>query len=577
MEDKIWIVKSSYKVLGPYTHKEVCELFKSKKISILDEVRSPETRWGSAREKIEFIDFIKQLKNQDQFSDATMTQSMAETKSMLTKTDQIPFRDDMTTTPYVPSMESNSNIQEASVVSETHRSTPVAPSAIKSFGSLNDAKVQQKIQKESHNFKLFSSPLIIAVVVGYMGLEVMRSGLENRQYEKNLNEALRLKNQKLYSKSMKFYEKATSFKIPDEEFQFKMSFLNLALKGGTTEQRRLYDLMINRPGLSSDIQHEAMLARALTYMYDGDLKRALTELEKLIVLDINYPEAKLNRAIASFFEKKYKQAYEQFLDLEKTQSFGTIVNYGKLLVSAELAKVNVNMIQQGDILSSVRVSNKKYLLRPMLLIQAYLSYLVGDQVQMDYFVKSFLSEPMEISKKFAHPLEVYWNFFDIKLLHSYCKEVVALGGSKSVYLALHAQCTYEVGEEQRAEDLLKDYLQRYPVEPNLKLTQAQFLMSRNENTRAEALLASIPESMDLKDLLKKELCLKSNDFSCLGKLISGGIEDLSKGPYHAYYLATYYLKNNNKTQAYEAAERSLEVEENFIPLLMIRNELEELK
>lgn len=568
MDDKIWLVKSSYKVLGPYTHEEVCEHLKSKKISILDEVRSPETRWISARERSEFIDFIKLLKNQENYSDATMTQTSTERHSQLTKTDQIPFKDELTPTPYLSSTQPNVNIQDIDVLSETNRSEVSSSSSLKSFGSMSDEKIQKKIQKDSLNFRWLLMIFMGVLVVGYAGFLVTKSSMEAREYSRNLNEALKLKDQKLYSQSLAIYDQVMNQKIPDNETQFKMSFLNLAIRGGSAELRRLFDVMINSPELGSVRIKEASLARALSYMYDGDFKRSIVELDKLLTLDLNFTEAKLNQAIASFYDGKFRNAYQTFQADESIPDYKIIRNYGKLLSSIELTKSGIPTYP------AIENSNSKYLSRSIMLLEAYSSYLKSDFKKMDEQVQLFLDQPMELSQKFAHPLEIFWKFFDPEILNKYCKELAGFGGEKTMYITLKSQCIFESENHQRAEEELTNGLLKFPEDQNLKLTQVQFLMSRKQNSNANVLLDSISRPSTLKNQLKKEICLRLNDTQCLGNIIGIPTVSFEKNTYDSYFLANYLLRSNKRTQAYEVTERALELENNFIPLLQLRSEME---
>lgn len=582
MEDKIWLVKSSYRIMGPYTHNEVCDLIKEKKISILDEVRTPDTRWGSAREKVEFLDFIKQFKNQDNYDDATMTQSIARTKSILTKTDHIPFREEMTPTPFLGTNSGggfdHSEIQDASVISEVNHAKDTNNYSNSSYGSLSDEKVKQKIQKESSNLKFILIGLIVFVVLGTIGFFAMRTSLETKEFDRNISEAIRLKEQRLYVESLNWFERASRIKNPDEQSLFKMSLVKLALKGSSTENRRLYDNIINSPGTNPEQMHDAMLARALTYMYDGDYKRSAFELDKLMAINLNDQEAKLNKAMVSFLDKKYLAAYDLFSFADFNKDFLTIAQFGRVVSAIELFKENpsANTHFVDEVLKK-ELSNKKYLRRSMLLVVAFSQYLKADFVKMNEAVQNYLSEPLELSRKFAHPINIYWNFFDGKILNSYCKELVGLGAngaSKTLYYALKNQCLFESGQEQQAEADLKDQLTMTPQDLYLKLTQVQFLLTRNQDSGAEVVLKSIDQNTNLKSILNMELCMRKNNINCLGGFVQEIQNQRSSSPYEDYYLAQYYLKTDNPRKSYEIAERSLEKENNFTPLLELRNTLE---
>ena len=49
LENK-WLIKSENRILGPYNFEQVIDLIRKKQISIIDEIRDPETRWLYVRE-----------------------------------------------------------------------------------------------------------------------------------------------------------------------------------------------------------------------------------------------------------------------------------------------------------------------------------------------------------------------------------------------------------------------------------------------------------------------------------------------------------------------------------------------
>lgn len=59
---KQWIVKSSGKVIGPFSQDEVSQLIRDRKVSIIDEVKDPNNRWKYIREHPIFLDIVRSMK-----------------------------------------------------------------------------------------------------------------------------------------------------------------------------------------------------------------------------------------------------------------------------------------------------------------------------------------------------------------------------------------------------------------------------------------------------------------------------------------------------------------------------------
>src|SRR4051812_41211170 len=95
---KVWLIRSSTRVLGPYSLDEVKDLLGSKHISIIDEIREPDGRWTYIRENEIFLDLIRNLRDeQDEDVENTVTSTVG--SHSFTKTDNVISLDEFTPTP----------------------------------------------------------------------------------------------------------------------------------------------------------------------------------------------------------------------------------------------------------------------------------------------------------------------------------------------------------------------------------------------------------------------------------------------------------------------------------------------
>ena len=92
--NKIWLIKSSTRILGPYNIDEVTALLVSSQVTVLDEIRQSDGRWEYIRESKYFLDVVKNVRNlQDKKSDKTMTSSTAQQTTIKTDSNSIGFDD----------------------------------------------------------------------------------------------------------------------------------------------------------------------------------------------------------------------------------------------------------------------------------------------------------------------------------------------------------------------------------------------------------------------------------------------------------------------------------------------------
>lgn len=156
---KKWLIKSENKILGPYNFEQVIVLIRKKQISIIDEVRDPETRWLYVRENPEFKVIVNEMRSEiDARTEGTKTfqstasKSLEDTSMQKTKTDLNLFTD-ITIEP-----------KDITVTSEVI--TTSAPALIpppkaekaKVYGVQTDAVVQKRLS-------LFSNRILISTVL----------------------------------------------------------------------------------------------------------------------------------------------------------------------------------------------------------------------------------------------------------------------------------------------------------------------------------------------------------------------------------------------------------------------------
>lgn len=71
-----WLIKSATKIVGPYTIDELIIELGAKNVSLIDEIRDPQTRWKFIREHPLLEEVVRRLRElQAQQSDDTGTQS----------------------------------------------------------------------------------------------------------------------------------------------------------------------------------------------------------------------------------------------------------------------------------------------------------------------------------------------------------------------------------------------------------------------------------------------------------------------------------------------------------------------
>src|SRR5437868_11834484 len=152
---KNWLVKSSTKILGPFTREEVMILLTRRQITIIDEVRQPDGRWSYIRENRYFKEVVKSLRyEQDHSKEDTMTSTATVGTASITKTEPGSVSDEFTPTPITPTKSpppraQKPTLKDVTPVQDETLPRPHGGAATKSVGTLSDQRVQSKIQKQN--------------------------------------------------------------------------------------------------------------------------------------------------------------------------------------------------------------------------------------------------------------------------------------------------------------------------------------------------------------------------------------------------------------------------------------------
>ena len=149
MHDERWLVKSSGRVLGPFTLEELIQHLRARTLSIIDEVRDPNTRWSFVREHPLLREVVRQLRNeQDEGPDNTQT-TFVGTATSRTTTVSITETNSQEgeLTPNPSRAGTSGGVGDARPINATERTIKSPFGSSNSYGSLSDTRVQKKVEK----------------------------------------------------------------------------------------------------------------------------------------------------------------------------------------------------------------------------------------------------------------------------------------------------------------------------------------------------------------------------------------------------------------------------------------------
>lgn len=585
-KDKNWLVKSATRILGPYTLEEVTEMLRTKQVSIIDEVRVSSGRWNYIRENPIFLEIVKKIRaEQESHSDETMTQSVAH--HTMTKTDTISVTDDFTRTPVINEWDPASSAVNKSGggLRDVTPSAPVQESKsvsnqsakAKSYGSADDSRVQGRIRQKSNVLRWFILGTACAVAAFVTFTWSQKETRKSVGHEELVSQALRYKSLGLYDKALHSYAQASKIREADLNVQAQMAPLLISEDRQSLAGRRILEKALTQEGRGRAEIIDAYLGIAISYMMDGDFKQAQDVLQKAIGYEPHNLGALLNLSIIDHKKGNYDEAQKGFDNVLRKNMGSTLALFGKSLAAIEYAKTTQDVNQLPELVSEIGQSLSKtaYLRQELSLLAVYARSLMKDTDGVQQGVITFLSQPLGQAKNYIHPLNVDWRFTQWDYIEQYCADLYQNSVPYTALKALRTVCLLEVNRDGEAQKLLQEALAEAPNDPHVLITQANYLNKMGRQPEAMVILKKAElETLQIKNLVQGDICLKMQDIPCAKKVFSEIYSSDGKSALALYGLAWVVYQGRDKKSAYDYVRGGLDSEPNFLPLLELRDQLE---
>jgi len=581
---KNWLVKSSTKILGPFTREEVMVLLTRRQITIIDEVRQPEGRWNYIRDNRYFKEVVKSLRyEQDHSKEDTMTSTATVGNASITKTEAPVIADEFTPTPVTPSKSPPQRPQKSTTKDVTPRGDEAVPrahtgAATKSYGSLSDQRVQSMIQKQ--NVLLRGILLAIAVVaMVFVGFTFLRKEKKSDlNYDQLISSALRYKELGLYQLSLQNYKRAASIREPDIESQFRLVFLLINEDRQSLNGRRVIERALLKEGRTRAEIIEAHLGMALSYMMEGDLRQAEEYLQKTLGYDPNNETAKINQAVILLKKGNYAQALKAFEALAKPDASAyPLILLCKAMALIEVSKANPDTETIKRAINEIRTYGGKshFLKKELALMMIYLNQLQSDAAGMVESVNGFLEEPHALSRLYSRDLGVDWRNSEWDFLERYCSELYSSGKGPASMKAVRAVCLIESNRDMEAVKFLDESLAQGPKQLTSLQAQAQYLSKLGRYNEAQLLFQNTEFKQNRLALyVQGDACLRSKDLTC-AEAAYKILAERDYGDVLAHFgLAQIAQIRKDRIRMQAEVKAGFEAESNFAPLIELRDQME---
>lgn len=585
-QEKNWLVKSSTRILGPFTVEEVGQLLLKKHISIIDEIRQPAGRWKYIRENPIFDEAVQALRTeQENSAELTQTQTLTSTHATgghtsvtITRTDVLNQFSELTPTP--------TPVPRPSPIAKSDLGTPfghghdvkdisaqektVSSGLSNAYGHVRDKRFRNRVSASQSRVRWTVVGIAIMFVVVAALLQFRRNIKRDDSYDSLISDALRYRHLQVYDKALSAYRRATQIHEADPITQSQMALIMIVLdRGQTLTGRRILerDLGDERNGRAQII--DANLGIAMSYVLDGNLREAEETLQRVIVIEPQNFIARLNLALINLRKNEPKEASKQLDDLSSRHQ-----PHPLLLIARAVALIDSggakDVTAARSLVNEIRTFSSKssQFKQELLLMSAAL--LPSDDPTVSSLVSDFLSQLVHQSPSYVRDLRLDWRVVDWEFLERQCREFANRFPSSARMKSLRAVCLSEAGHDSESRRLLDEALVEGPKDPLVLFTQANLLYRNGLRNEAYAVLR-LPELSNLavKETLVGKICLDQGDLACAERSFRSVLQTGLDLPALAG-LTSVLLRQDKQTEASAQIREGIEREPGYLPLIELR-------
>jgi tetratricopeptide (TPR) repeat protein len=559
--DQTWLVKSAGSILGPFSHDEVEAELRSKRIVVIDEIKSSQGRWKFIRECEDFHDLIVTLRDEQLtgHDDSNLTQT-GFTQSVT----DIQISDE--TTPISPALLNNG---------KKGKSTP------SKFGYSADQKLQVSLNSERKRTATLAWVLLVIVigigVYGYTTMTVKKQ--RGNGYKDALRKARIEKSLGNYEESLDLFRKVYAVKMPSAAGELESLPLMLMAENADVQVQRSLERIITSGALDETSKLEADSLLALTYLRQSQYGEAERRYKKILEKFPNNEVAQINlNEISVILGRNFSKVYDDITKMLKDGSHEKTLVLHRALVTL----LNAESSKNGDNIERSIQDVERYLAkyqdyRPeALLIAAGLNKKARNFQASERNLKDLIVTDPDLTSKHRHNYLINQGLLKWKFLSKICINLLDVSTKTMTHAGLAALCAYQNGDLKTALDLAEKARNQYSNESLLIGLYGFMLLKSSRDEEANAIL-QIPGARDfeLGLSLHADSCVKSGDWGC-AETDWKALQGMNPQSLEASVgLATAAFENGRQDSAQDWIKRGLMTSEDFRPLLTLERQINE--
>lgn len=565
---KEWLVKSSGRVFGPFSQKEVDDRLMDRMIVPLDEVCRPFERWKYVRDEIVFSKTVDTLRvGAGGAKEDTSTSTLGEKAGINDFTLTIEHGQTASITPID---DKNGALDITTRVQEVAR-----PDAGQKSFSLPDSEIiprkkpQPLVSGIGWYIPVLGVSLIAALWFFIANKNEMRSSFEE-SYRNGLD-AVEIGD---YQNALIHFTRANALRPQDVEVRLQLAPILIVQQQEYVKAVRLLE-GITESARGDEYRLDTYDILGLASIYQDQTVKAAEYFDLALMSDKRYAPALINKAILKINDGKFQDAIDILREESTVNSYSALRS---LLLSVAMIQIgkssgDESQFKRAQTILKRHLASTDEFRQEATLLNAFIQSKLKSKEMGIYDLLDF--DPDQNSQyltnflTFRQPVE--W-----PALFSYCKEIFESTEKTTESTALMGYCNMKINQLDEAKKYFEVALSRDPNDSLVGALRGYFLMSRGraEEGKEEINLAIRNQSpFKLPYILKARYCYQTAEYQCAKE---HWLNLARKYPNDLTVLAGLsqtMLTMGSKKEARVWLEKGLQRSRNFKPLLKLSREL----
>lgn len=552
--EKIWLIKSSGRIIGPLAFDEIVQGLKSKEYVVLDEVAKPFGRWRYLRDEAAFEKVIDEMKSKDHVhSESTVTGTG--TLSFTESTTEVITGNQEKTVHVLPDYDGDGK-----------KSVP----ASKVFSLETDAKKWNRI--------LSMVLVLIVLTIAFFYTKEKPTTKSILSYEETVEKAQFYKSVGDYENAKLEFLNAKSIDSDDVSASLDLSSLLIYFQDTVTAERILNQALKSNP--TDEIKKKIYNFLGMIHLFHFNGEAGFQNFAHALQIDKDFAPALFNTGMTQYMNKNFKDASANYLSAIKKGGADAYIYV--MLINATLEQIKSGEKTHealGELIGihqSIAAKNHTQF-QEQTIAYSYVLFLLGKLKDAQNLLEQVLDSDPEESMDHGENLEYFrdkpiWYFLALWL-----KDMSKEFKSSARIETLLGFAYYKNKERVEGKNLIDHALRISPDDALIQAMSSYTASMSDREDEAAAILSANKggNGLQLPHILKARQCMSEANGECAEEHwnIVLKINPNSLAAFDG--LAQIALVRNNTIQAKKNMDLGLKRSPTYGPLLRIKKQIDE--